>query len=93
MSCDTSCNDFEDQLATALVTRPVIEQAKGMLALVRSVTPDQAFIELRHVARTHNVILRELAGALVDAASGRASDDAQLRKVVWHEWGSVLPHR
>lgn len=92
MSCDdTTCGDFEDHLETTLVARPVIEQAKGVVAAVRCATPDQAYSEIQQVARAHDVRVRELAAALVAAASGRASDDAQLRKVVWHQWGTMLP--
>ena len=82
--------DFEAHLNAALVTRPTIEQAKGVLVTLRSATPDQAFAELRYVSQTHNVKLRELARALVDTAAGRTLDSPELRKVIWHEWGTLL---
>ncbi len=39
-----------EQLKEALATQPVIEQAKGMIMLVRACTSDEAFIVLREVA-------------------------------------------
>jgi hypothetical protein len=85
-------DDFDHQLQAALETRPVIEQAKGVLAGVRGATPDQAFAELRHVSQQHNVKLNALAEALVDVAAGISTDDA-LHKIVWLEWGSLLKAR
>lgn len=82
--------DFEEHLNAALVTRPTIEQAKGVLVTLRSATPDQAFAELRHTSQTHNVKLRQLAEALVETASGRTPDNPKLRKVIWQEWGKLL---
>ncbi len=84
-------DEFEEQLNEALVTRPVIEQAKGLLAGLRCATPQQAFEELRFVSQTHNVKLNALAGALVETASGRTPGDPQLRKVIWQEWAGLLP--
>ncbi|MBP2368444.1 ANTAR domain-containing response regulator [Pseudonocardia parietis] len=57
-----------DQLHTAVSSRVVIEQAKGMLAERFGLAPDQAFRLLRRHARDHNRRLTELAGAVV---SGR----------------------
>jgi anti-sigma regulatory factor (Ser/Thr protein kinase) len=84
---------FEEHLNAALVTRPTIEQAKGVLVTLRSATPDHAFAELRHASQEHNVKLRNLADALVETASGRTPDDPELRKVIWHEWGRLFPGR
>lgn len=84
-------DEFEEQLSEALVTRPVIEQAKGILASARCATPEQAFEELRFVSQTHNVKVNALASALVETASGRTPDDPLLRKVIWQEWADVLP--
>lgn len=92
MSCDkASCDDFEDQLSSALITRPAIEQAKGVLVTLRCATPDQAYAELRQVSDTNKVTVRDLSAALVTAAAGFAPDDPALRKVVWHQWGHMLP--
>jgi hypothetical protein len=84
-------DDFEDHLAVTLVTRPLVEQAKGVLAMARCATPAQAFEELRRASRFHEVELPELASAVVTAASGGTPEDPQLRKVIWHEWDDVLP--
>jgi ANTAR domain len=85
-------DEFEEQLVAALVTRPVIEQAKGALATARCATPQQAYEELRSVSQNHNVRLNALAAALVEVASGRTPDDPLLRKIVWQEWADVLPN-
>jgi AmiR/NasT family two-component response regulator len=84
-------DEFEEQLNEALVTRPVIEQAKGALASARCESPEQAFEEIRFVSQTHNVKVNALAGAIVETVSGRTPADPLLRKVIWQEWGDVLP--
>jgi GAF domain-containing protein len=53
------------QLQTALDSRVLIEQAKGVLAERRAVPPDEAFSLLREHARGHHQRLAELAGAVV----------------------------
>jgi transcriptional regulator with GAF, ATPase, and Fis domain len=51
-----------EQLQSALNTRVIIEQAKGMLsAHSRSLTPEQAFIKLRRYARANRLQLSNLA--------------------------------
>jgi AmiR/NasT family two-component response regulator len=84
--------EFDEQLERALETRPVIEQAKGVLAGVRCATPEQAFEELRYVSQTHNVKLNDLAAAVVEAAAGRTPQDPLLRTVVWREWAHIIPN-
>lgn len=86
-----NADEFEAHLDAALVTRPVIEQAKGILVLARCATPDQAYAELRHTSQQHNVKLNALAAALVMVASGRPPADPLLRKVIWQEWGDIVP--
>ncbi|WP_426512908.1 GAF and ANTAR domain-containing protein [Dactylosporangium sp. McL0621] len=54
------------QLQTALNSRVVIEQAKGVLAERLRVDLDQAFTLLRHTARDRNRRLSDLAQAVVD---------------------------
>jgi hypothetical protein len=54
------------QLQTALSSRIVIEQAKGILAGRLEVAPDQAFVVLRSAARRNRVKLRELAARVVN---------------------------
>ena len=85
-------DEFDEQLEAALVTRPVIEQAKGIIVGVGCATPEEAHAELRHVSQQHDIKLNALAGALVDIAAGRDPDNPLLRKVVWQEWGNVLPN-
>ena len=53
------------QLQTALRSRIVIEQAKGMLAAVNQTDVDSAFELLRRHARSHNSDLRSVAQAVV----------------------------
>ena len=49
------------QLEEAIASRAVIEQAKGAIAVVRQVTPDEAFAVLRGASQDTNVKLREVA--------------------------------
>jgi GAF domain-containing protein len=55
-----------DQLAFALSSRIVIEQAKGMIAERLQLPIDQAFEQLRRYARPHNLRLAELARGIVN---------------------------
>ncbi|MDI6101386.1 ANTAR domain-containing protein [Actinoplanes sp. NEAU-A12] len=52
-------------LETALASRVIIEQAKGMLAVRWRISPDAAFARLRQLARDTNQNLHELAGDIV----------------------------
>jgi transcriptional regulator with GAF, ATPase, and Fis domain len=54
------------QLQTALVTRVVIEQAKGILAERGALTIDDAFQVLRKYARDHNLRLHDVARGIVE---------------------------
>ena len=53
------------QLQTALNSRVLIEQAKGILAERLQTSPDEAFLLLRRYARNHNQALTELAGDVI----------------------------
>lgn len=53
-----------EQLRTALATRIVIEQAKGMLAERFELHVDEAFERLRREARSRRMKLHELAAAV-----------------------------
>jgi len=55
-----------EQLQTALNSRVVIEQAKGVIAERRQVDMDQSFSLLRNAARNTNRRLSEFAQAVVD---------------------------
>jgi transcriptional regulator with GAF, ATPase, and Fis domain len=57
-----------EQLQTALNSRIVIEQAKGVIAERRHLDMDQSFTLLRGTARTSNRGLAELARAVVDGS-------------------------
>jgi AmiR/NasT family two-component response regulator len=66
--CETlleSLRRENDQLRTALVTRIVIEQAKGVLAERLRVEVDEAFERLRREARNRRMKLPALAAAVV----------------------------
>jgi transcriptional regulator with GAF, ATPase, and Fis domain len=63
------------QLQTALTSRIVIEQAKGVLAERLQISPDDAFTVLRSAARKRNRLLSELAR---DVTSG-STDAAELQ--------------
>lgn len=54
------------QLQTALSTRVVIEQAKGMVAQAHGVGVDRAFEMIRRHARAHNARLHDVADAVVN---------------------------
>ena len=56
------------QLSSALTSRIVIEQAKGVIAERRQVSVDTAFALLRRHARDRNLRLAELARATVDGS-------------------------
>jgi GAF domain-containing protein len=54
-----------EQLQTALDTRVVIEQAKGMVAAAEGITVDEAFARIRRYARDRNLLLRAVAQQVV----------------------------
>jgi transcriptional regulator with GAF, ATPase, and Fis domain len=57
-----------EQLQTALNSRVIIEQAKGVIAERRQLDMDQSFTLLRSAARTNNRRLSDLARAVVDGS-------------------------
>ena len=61
---------LSEQLQTALQTRAVIEQSKGVLAEQAQVDVDEAFHRLHHYARAHHQRLDEVARAVI---SGKLS--------------------
>ncbi|MFJ7215063.1 ANTAR domain-containing protein [Amycolatopsis sp. NPDC098790] len=73
-----------EQLREALATQPVIEQAKGMLMLLRSWTADQAFEALVVVSQHTNVKLHDVAKIVVSAGSraGHGIGDLEVERAV-----------
>jgi transcriptional regulator with GAF, ATPase, and Fis domain len=71
----SSRNTLTAQLETALNSRIIIEQAKGVLAERLGIDPGRAFELLRDSARTRNRKLVELAGAIVDGSEQLPSAD------------------
>ncbi|MFF4189334.1 ANTAR domain-containing protein [Streptomyces sp. NPDC001691] len=57
---------INEQLHTALQTRIVIEQAKGLLAARRNISLNHAFDAMRAHARTHRIQLRQVAMDVID---------------------------
>jgi GAF domain-containing protein len=56
----------QEQLQGALDTRVVIEQAKGVVAHVRGVSTDEAFLLIRQHARSRRLKLADVAVQLVE---------------------------
>jgi hypothetical protein len=62
------------QLQTALDSRVVIEQAKGITAARESISPDEAFQRIRRQARSERRKLHDLAAEIVSTTS-KSTDD------------------
>jgi GAF domain-containing protein len=60
------------QLQTAMASRAVIEQAKGIIMGSRRCSPDEAFAILTRISQDSNRKLRDVAAALVAKAGGGA---------------------
>jgi len=64
---------LNEQLKTALTSRIVVEQAKGVLAQYHGISVDAAFDQLRRYARAHNLrlanVARQLATRRLDPAT------------------------
>jgi GAF domain-containing protein len=63
---------LSQNLTTAMETRAVIEQAKGILMFVHSISPDEAFDMLRERSQRENRKLRDVA---VDVVDGRLENE------------------
>lgn len=76
-----------EQLQTALNSRVLIEQVKGILAERHGITAEQAFTALRSYARSHNRRLVDLAGeviggtaTIIDSADDLPADTRAARR-------------
>ncbi len=61
---------LNDQLQRALQSRVIIEQAKGVLSAVGSLSMDQSFSALRSYARSHNLTLHVVAEKVATRSLG-----------------------
>jgi transcriptional regulator with GAF, ATPase, and Fis domain len=61
--------ELAEQLQSALDTRTIIEQAKGVLAERRQISVDEAFKLLREHARSHNLRLSDLAREVTEGST------------------------
>ncbi|WP_330467940.1 ANTAR domain-containing protein [Streptomyces longwoodensis] len=59
-----------EQLRRAMASRPVIDQARGVLMALHSCTPDQAWSILRETSQLSNTKLRTVAEAVATSATG-----------------------
>jgi anti-anti-sigma regulatory factor len=59
-----------EQLRQAIASRPVIDQARGVLMAVHACTPDAAWEILREASQLSNTKLRAVAEAVTAGASG-----------------------
>jgi len=70
-SCSVDHRDVEiAQLRSALASREVIGQAKGVLMVVHGCSADEAFAFLRDLSQRTNVKLRDVAAQVVADRSG-----------------------
>ncbi|MGW2865225.1 ANTAR domain-containing protein [Streptomyces sp. NPDC001205] len=65
------------QLHTALQNRIVIEQAKGLVAARQNITLSRAFDAMRSHARSHRILLREVAQSVIDTGFTPPNHGAQ----------------
>ncbi|MFJ8542061.1 ANTAR domain-containing response regulator [Streptomyces sp. NPDC093586] len=59
-----------EQLRQAIASRPVIDQARGVLMALHSCTPDEAWHILREASQLSNTKLRTVAAAVTAGACG-----------------------
>ena len=62
------CQDEVQHLRAALETRPVIDQAKGLLIAEHGCSPDEAFQLISQASQRENRKVRDIAKAMVDRA-------------------------
>jgi two-component system, response regulator / RNA-binding antiterminator len=71
------CEGEVKDLRAALESRPVIDQAKGMLIAEHGCSPDEAFEMLSHASQRANRKVRDIAKAMVDGGQGNESPHTQ----------------
>jgi GAF domain-containing protein len=76
----TEAHRINEQLAGALASRVVIEQAKGVISERAEVDLAEAFARLRGYARSHNYRLTDVARAAVDGTLDPGAWAPQLRR-------------
>ncbi|GLP70311.1 hypothetical protein TUSST3_69320 [Streptomyces sp. TUS-ST3] len=59
-----------EQLREAILTRPVIDQARGVLMATHACSPDQAWNVLREASQLSNTKLRKVAAVVTAGAGG-----------------------
>jgi GAF domain-containing protein len=65
---------LNEQLRRAVASRPLIDQALGIVMAQRRCTASQAFEVLRHASQSVNQPVRDLAAEIVATTSGRPPD-------------------
>ncbi len=70
------------QLRTAMISRAVIEQAKGVLMLLTGCGDQVAFDLLTHISSHTHRKVREIAQEVVDSATGRCPLPADVRAII-----------
>jgi ANTAR domain len=71
-----------EQLRTAMASRAVIEQAKGVLMVLCGCGAQSAFDLLTHISSHTHRKVRDVAADVVASASGRRSLPADVREIV-----------
>ncbi|WP_406490229.1 ANTAR domain-containing protein [Streptomyces phaeochromogenes] len=74
-----------EQLSQALVSRPVIDQARGMVMVLAPCSSERAWDLLVEVSQHCNVKLRDVAAALVATTKG-----LELPEAIRREWRRAL---
>ena len=70
------------QLRTAMASRAVIEQAKGILMLLTGCSDQVAFDVLTHISSTTHRKVRDLALAITSSACGRSPLPADVQDAI-----------
>lgn len=63
-----------EQLRRAIASRPVIDQARGVLMATHACSPDQAWNVLREASQLSNTKLRKVAAVVTAGAGGRGEE-------------------